>query len=34
MAFGAGMSEMILGAGSGNVLTRVTKVAIGIPIAT
>lgn len=30
MAFGAGMSEMILGAGSGNVLTRVTKYTIGI----
>jgi preprotein translocase subunit SecG len=30
MAFGAGMSEMILGAGSGNVLTRVTKISVGI----
>ncbi len=29
MAFGAGMSEMLLGAGSGNVLTRVTKYTIG-----
>ncbi|MCC6233897.1 MAG: preprotein translocase subunit SecG [Verrucomicrobiales bacterium] len=29
MAFGAGMSEMILGAGSGNVLTRITKYTVG-----
>lgn len=28
MAFGAGMSEMILGAGSGNVLTRITKYSV------
>lgn len=30
MAFGAGMSEMLLGAGSGNVLTRITKYTVGI----
>jgi preprotein translocase subunit SecG len=30
MAFGAGMSEMLLGAGSGNVLTRITKYSVGI----
>jgi preprotein translocase subunit SecG len=29
MAFGAGMSEMLLGAGSGNVLTRITKYTVG-----
>lgn len=28
MAFGAGMSEMLLGAGSGNVLTRITKYVV------
>lgn len=28
MAFGAGMSEMLLGAGSGNVLTRITKYTV------
>lgn len=28
MAFGAGMSEMLLGAGSGNVLTRITKYSV------
>ncbi|MBL9136388.1 MAG: preprotein translocase subunit SecG [Verrucomicrobiales bacterium] len=30
MAFGAGMSEMLLGAGSGNVLTRITKYTVGV----
>src|SRR5690606_4880301 len=30
MAFGAGMSEMLLGAGSGNVLTRITKYTVGL----
>lgn len=30
MAFGAGMSEMLLGAGSGNVLTRITKYSVGV----
>jgi preprotein translocase subunit SecG len=30
MAFGAGMGDMILGAGSGNVLTKITKYAAGI----
>lgn len=33
MAFGAGMSEMLLGAGSGNVLTRITKYTVGIYLA-
>ncbi len=28
MAFGAGMSEMLLGAGSGNLLTRITKYTV------
>ncbi len=30
MAFGAGMSEMLLGAGSGNILTRITKYTVGL----
>lgn len=30
MAFGGGMGEMILGAGSGNVLTKITKYTAGI----
>jgi preprotein translocase subunit SecG len=33
MAFGAGMSEMLLGAGSGNVLTRITKYTVGLFLA-
>jgi preprotein translocase subunit SecG len=30
MAFGAGMGDMILGAGSGNVLTKITKYAAAV----